>query len=163
MTTTCRDFEMSISLRAAGALDPAETARLDAHLDACAACRAEADLAAEALSLAKLPPVSDAERLAMRDLPALALAEIRRSERRRGVGKRVFTVVAVAAAAALFALAPAVLRKPTTPPTATQVAQATWQEPDLDTVWADAQVVDFDSSAQDTDGTDAALAAVDNN
>ena len=167
----CRDFELLVSLRASGApdaLDAAEAARLDAHLAACAACRAELDSSAAALSRAALPPPTDAERRALRDLPARTLAALHRKDRRRGVARRVVLAVAgvgIAAGLASAVIAPALFKKP--PPSvvvhfAEQPKQAAWQEPDLDTLWSDAQVVDLDSSAQtDGDGTDAALAAVD--
>ena len=41
-------------------------------------------------------------------------------------------------------------------------AEATWESPDLDALWEDAQVVDLDSTASDaSDGTNAAVAALD--
>lgn len=167
----CRELELLVSLRASGApdaLDAAEAARLDAHLATCAACRAELDAAAAALSLARLPPPSEAERRAMRDVPARTLAALHRKDHRRGIARRVVLAVAgvgIAAGLASAVLAPALFEK--TPPSlavtfAEQQKQEAWQEPDLDTLWADAQVVDFDASAQtDGDGTDAAVAAVD--
>ncbi len=163
--TACRDFDLLLPLHAAGALDPAEAARVEAHLASCALCRAEAAADAEALALAKLPPISEAERRAVADVPRRALAELHRSDRRRAGWKRAATAVAVAAAALLAVLSPAVLQKraPQVPVPAAAVA---WQEPDLDTVWEDAGVLDLDSSASSSgDGTetvsDAALTAVD--
>jgi anti-sigma factor RsiW len=164
--TACREYDLSLSLRAAGALDPAEAARLEAHLEACPACRAEAEADAEVLSLAKLPPVSDAERRALADLPKRALAELRRSdglaERRRRLGKRIAFGIVAAAAAVIVMYAPGRERPPdprAQAPVAT--ADATWESPDLDTVWADAGVLDLSDSAEDGDGTDAAFAALD--
>jgi anti-sigma factor RsiW len=167
----CRDFELLVSLRASGApdaLDAAEAARLDAHLATCAACRAELDASTAALSLARLPAPAEAERRAARDLPARTLAALHEKDRRRGVVRRVALAVAgvgIAAALASAVIAPALFKK--TPPSlavtfAEQATQAAWQEPDLDTLWADAQVVDLDASAQQTDGDggDAAVAAV---
>jgi predicted anti-sigma-YlaC factor YlaD len=158
---TCEDFEVLVSLRAAGALDPADAARLDAHLEGCASCRAEAAAAAEALALAALPPLSEAERRALRDLPARTLDALHRSERRGRLGRRVLAGVAVAAAAAALVLAPAALRDSPAVP-ATEVAAATWEEPDLDALWDDAELVDLEASAADGgDGADAAYAALD--
>jgi predicted anti-sigma-YlaC factor YlaD len=165
----CRDLEVLVSLRASGApdaLDPSEAARLDAHLATCAACRAELDASQAALSLARLPAPSDAERHAVRDLPARTLAALHAKDRRRGLGRRALVAaagVAVAAGLAAAVIAPALFKK--TPSLQVSFAEAqpseTWQEPDLDTLWTDAQVVDFDASAQtDGDGTDAALAAL---
>jgi anti-sigma factor RsiW len=161
---TCEEFQVQVSLRAAGALDAAEAARLERHLEACPACRAEADATAEALSCAALPPVSEAERRAVRDLPARTLDALRRTDRRRAGGKRLLAGVAAAAAATLLVLAPAVLRKSpaVVAPAPTDAETAAWEGPDLDTLWTDAQVVDLDSSASTGgDAADAAYAAVD--
>jgi anti-sigma factor RsiW len=160
---TCEDFEVLVSLRAAGALDPDDAARLEAHLEGCPSCRAEAAAAAEALALAALPPLSEAERRALRDLPARTLDALRRTERRRGLGKRVLAGIAVAAAAAALVLAPAVLRKAPTAPTAPAAeAAAAWEGPDLDALWDDAQILDLEASATTGgDGADAAYAALD--
>ncbi len=179
--TDCRDLELLVSLRASGApdaLDAADAARLDAHLAACASCRAELEASATALSLASLPPPSDADRRAVRDLPARTLAALRGRDRRRGVVRRALVGVAgvaVAAGLAVAVVAPALFRKPQgVPITFAESQQAdqaqdgeSWQGPDLDTLWSDAQVVDLDgssSSAGSSDGdtsTDAALAALD--
>lgn len=40
MTPSCDDHEIEIEMRAAGALDPADTTRLETHLAGCADCRA---------------------------------------------------------------------------------------------------------------------------
>ena len=77
--TACKDFDLLISLRAAGALEPAEATRLDAHLESCAACRAEADADAEVLGLAKLPPLTEAERRAANGLARDVVAELHRT------------------------------------------------------------------------------------
>ncbi|HEY6097876.1 MAG TPA: zf-HC2 domain-containing protein [Anaeromyxobacter sp.] len=166
---TCRDYDVLVSLHAAGALDAAETARVEAHLAGCAACRAEAGELAAALSLAALPPASEAERRALADLPGRTIATLRRSERRRSFAKRVAVGFAAAAAAAALVLAPAVVRK-SAPAPAGEAAVA-WRQPDLDALWNDASVLDLDSftladgsdaaqGADETD-TDAALAALD--
>ncbi len=177
----CREFELLVSLRASGApdaLDGPEAARLDAHLAACPACRAELDASSAALSLARLPPPSEAERRAVRDLPARTLAALRGRDRDRGLGRRAlvgFAGVAVAAGLAVAVVAPALFRKPQGVPISFVESQPadpsqdgeSWQGPDLDMLWSDAQVVDFDgssSSAGSSDGdtsTDAALAALD--
>ncbi len=173
----CRDLEILVSLRASGApdaLDAADAARLDAHLASCAACRAELERSAAALSLASLPPPSEAERRAMRDLPARTRAALRRRDRRRGIARRALVGVAgvaVAAGLSMAVVAPALFRKtPSVPVTFAESqqgdeAQDAWQGPDLDTLWSDAQVVDFDSSSSaQSDGdtsTDAAVAALD--
>ncbi len=166
--TACRDFEVLLSLRAAGALEGDEAARVEAHLAGCAACRAEADADAEVLALAKLPPPSAAERRAFEDLPATALRAWRRADRSRGLGKRIAAGIAIAAAAAAVVLAPAILHKaPTAPDGATQVAsltgQSAWEAPDPDTLWEEAGFFEEDTSSTATSGgdaTDAVLAAL---
>lgn len=165
----CQDFELAISLRSTGALDRAEADALDLHLAGCEACRAEAARASEVLALAKLPPVDERERRALRDLPGRALDALHASERRRGLGKRVTVGVLAAAAAVALVLAPAVLHKSPTAPTAEELAamtEAAWEAPDLDDLWEDAQLVDLDASAlassdDGTGGSDAALDAMD--
>ncbi|HEY6003629.1 MAG TPA: zf-HC2 domain-containing protein [Anaeromyxobacter sp.] len=173
MTMSCRENELLLSLRAAGALGPDEAARLEGHLVLCAACRAEAEDLAAALDLAKLPPASEAERRVYGDLAERTLAELRRTARVRSLAKRIAVVFAAAAAAAAVVLAPAVLRRDARGPAGTEAA---WQQPDLDALWSDASVVDLDSAsaadgayadpgqgeaqAQDEDDTDAVLAAL---
>jgi len=163
--TACQDFDLLLPLHATGALDPAEAARVEAHLASCALCRAEAAADAEALALAKLPPVSEAARAAVAAAPRRALAELHRADRRRAGWKRAAVAIAVAAAALLAVLSPAVLqRTPRAPAPAAIAVAASWQEPDLDTIWEDAGVLDLqasaDASSDDLD-TDAAAAAVD--
>jgi len=158
---TCRDHDVLLSLRAAGALDAAESVRVEAHLAGCAACRAEADALAAALGLARLPPVSDAERRVLGELPERTLAALRRSSRRRSLGKRFAAVFAAAAAAAALVLAPAVLRKDPGAPAGE--AEVAWEAPDLDGIWNDTAVIDLESSvAAGEDEADAVLAALDN-
>jgi anti-sigma factor RsiW len=168
--TACRDFEVLLSLRAAGALEPEEARRVEEHLALCPACRAEADALAGTLSLAKLPPPTSAEQLAVRDLAATTLRAFRRSHPGNGLGKRIAAGIAIAAAAALVVLAPAVLRKapPRIAPAAgPQIAavseQAAWEAPDPDTLWEDAGLFEEESPTASSggDATDAVLAALD--
>jgi Putative zinc-finger len=142
MTMSCRENELLLSLRAAGALEPDEAARLEGHLVLCPACRAEADDLAAALHLAKLPPASEAERRVYDDLAARTLAELRRTARVRSIAKRIAVGLAAAAAAAAVVLAPAVLRKD-----ARTAGGAGWQQPDLEAIWSDASVVDLDAAS----------------
>jgi predicted anti-sigma-YlaC factor YlaD len=149
----CRENELFLSLRAAGALEPDDAARLEAHLVVCPACRAEADALAAALGLAALPPPSESERRVFAGLSDGTRAALRRSSRVRSLAKRAAAVLLTAAAAAAVVLAPAVVRRG---PGAPAVAQSAWQGPDLDTLWSDASVLDLDASSA-SDGT-AALA-----
>lgn len=166
----CHHLEQLLSLRASGApdaLDLADAARLDAHLATCAACRAELEATAAVLALASLPPPSEAERRAARDLPARTLDALHAADRRVGVGRRFVLAaagVAVAAGLAVVLVRPAgVQRTPATSAAAVAVAEpAAWQEPDLDDLWEVAELVDFEASAASGgDGAEAALAALD--
>ncbi len=162
--TACQDFDVLISLRAAGALDPEESARLEAHLSTCAACRAEAEADAAVLRLAKLPAPTDAERQATSGIVKGALAELHRREGRASSWKRTTAAFAAAAAILVAVLAPAVLgRRPAVPPedASAVTAAAAWQEPDLDTLWSDAGLLDDDATSSADTAVDAALVAVD--
>lgn len=166
MTAPCAEFDLAISLRATGALDASEAMRLERHLEGCAACRAEAGRADEALGLLRLPPASEAERRVHRDLAESTVERLHRGERRAGLGKRVAAGLLAAAAAIVVVLAPAVLHRPPRvgPATATPAGAeepAAWEVPDLDDLWDDAGVVELESSAApDDDHSDAALAAL---
>jgi anti-sigma factor RsiW len=168
--TACKDFDLLLTLHAAGALDPADAARVEAHLATCAACRAEVAADADVLAAARLPPPTDAERRALADRPRRALAELHRTDRRRAGAKRIAAGIAVAAALLVAVLAPAVLQRtpdaPSEPAAAAVAAAPTWEEPDLDDVWDDAGVLELDAGAAaasnaDSAGSDAALAALD--
>jgi anti-sigma factor RsiW len=162
--TACRDLDLLLTLRAAGGLDAADAARVDGHLAACAACRAEAAADAEVLSLARLPPPADAERRATAGLARDALTELHRREGRASAWKRATAAFAAAAAVLVAVLAPAVLgRRPAYPPppaAATAVVAAAWEEPDLDTLWSDAGILEVDGSASAADVADAAIASL---
>lgn len=157
---SCREYEVLLSLRAAGALDASEAARVEGHLARCPECTRAADDAVHALSLAALPPVSAEERHALRELPVRTLAALRIAGDRRSLGKEIVAVLAVVAAAMIVVLAPAVVRKPAEAPPAPEVS---WQQPDLDGIWDDTGVLDLAPSSEG--GRDepvaAALAALD--
>jgi anti-sigma factor RsiW len=165
--TACNDFEVLVSLRAAGALEPAEAARLDAHLQTCAACRAEVEADAEVLRLARLPAPTEAEQRATAGIAKGALAELHRREGRAYSWKRTTAAFAAAAAVLVAVLAPAVLgRRPALLPqgmdSGVPAVAASWQEPDLDTLWSDAGLVDDDSTSSEAEtAADAALVAFD--
>jgi anti-sigma factor RsiW len=164
--TACKDFDLLLTLHATGALDPAEAARVEAHLAGCASCQAVAAADADVLAQAKLPPPTDAERRALADGPRRALAELHRKDRRRAGVKRIAAGFAAVAATVLAIVAPAFLgRGPDVPLDPVAVAEPSWEEPDLDRLWDDAALVDLDaavaSAAEADAGTDAALAALD--
>jgi hypothetical protein len=161
VNAACDELQVLISLRAAGALEPAEEATVASHLAGCAPCRAEAERDAAILDLARLPPASDREVRLVAGVPARALPALHRVERRRGIAKRIVTVIAAVAAATAMVVAPVLLRKPA-PEVVADVAE-TWQEPDLDGLWGDTEVLELEpaaaSGADETDAADAALDA----
>jgi anti-sigma factor RsiW len=161
VNAACDELQVLISLRAAGALEPAEEATVASHLAGCAPCRAEAERDAAILDLARLPPASDREVRLVAGVPARALPALHRVERRRGIAKRIVTVLAAVAAATAMVVAPVLLRKPA-PEVVADVAE-TWQEPDLDGLWGDTEVLELEpaaaSGADETDAADAALDA----
>jgi anti-sigma factor RsiW len=173
--SACRDHELLVSLAAAGALAPDEATQLEAHLAGCPACRAELEASAKALGLARMPPASRAEQRLMAELPERMIEEVRRGDRRRGLGRRFAIGAAVAAVFAVALLVPARFglhdgvdpRPPqeiATNAGQTELASAatagsTWQEPDLDTVWQETDLVDFAADSDTGDGTGAEYAA----
>jgi anti-sigma factor RsiW len=166
VTPACREIEVLLSLAAAGALEGAEAARVDAHLEGCPACRAEKDSLGSLLDLARLPPPSAAESLVLADLPARTLRDLRHRQRRGLVARRTLTGAAVAAAAVLALLAPALLRSHgpvlEARPAAEVASAATWEEPDMTALWNASAVLDVSSSdADDGSLSDAVLAAYD--
>ncbi|MFT3912560.1 MAG: zf-HC2 domain-containing protein [Anaeromyxobacteraceae bacterium] len=110
-TAACAEHEVAISLLAAGALEADEAARLEAHVQGCAPCRAVLDGSRRALGLAALPPVSDDERRAMATLPARLRAELTRRERHRTRLLRGAILAGVAAALLAAVASPVLLQK----------------------------------------------------
>lgn len=112
----CREWRPALGAYALGHLDAGERAALEAHLDGCPGCRAEAESLA---SLARLLPLADPARF---DRPApqpaadlgeriaATIGAERRAGRRRGRRRRLG--FAAAAATALAAIALAILQLP---------------------------------------------------
>lgn len=167
MSPACADLQVLLSLRAAGALEPAEEAIVERHLAGCPACSVEAARDAEVLGLARLPPVTEHERRAVADVPAALISSVRRSGARRFAWRRAAAVAGAIAAAAAIVAAPALLRpRPPEAPAKAAAAAATWQTPDLDQLWSDTEVLELEPIAS-VDGAsgegapDAAVAALD--
>jgi len=143
--TACHDVEPLLLDRAAGDLDADGAARLDAHLAACAACRAEAAALDRTLSLVRLPPPDAAEQAALSGLADSVRAARDAAARRRAWPVRFAAGLAVAAAAAAFLVAPAYTRRaPTLTPEEAARARAQaaaaapaprWAVPDPDELW----------------------------
>lgn len=102
MTPECKELEVLRSLRAAGAdaLSAAEAARVAAHLEGCPACREAERQEAELLGMVRLPEPGPAETAALAELPARALRELRRRERRATWLRRAAAGAGIAVAAA---------------------------------------------------------------
>jgi hypothetical protein len=107
-------------------------------------------LEAEALSLAALPPPSEAELRALGAAKGGTLHAWRRSNAHRDVYRRAAAGLLVAAAAAALVLAPGAFRK--TPRVAQPEAAAAWKVPDLDAIWkkAGGAVADAGTSADES-------------
>jgi anti-sigma factor RsiW len=114
--TACRDQDELLTLHAAGALEPEEEARVRAHLESCAACRAELEAHHEVLELAALPPPSPREQAVLAALPRTTLSTWRRTQVQRAARLRTAGALLAAAAAVLFVLGPVVQRRTTTAP-----------------------------------------------
>ena len=164
MTGPCREWEDALIQKVSGELAPAALLRVDEHLSSCAPCRAEAEGLAETLSLASLPPVTEAERSALAGSERAALAAWKRSLRRRRLLAAGAAVFAVAAAALLVAVSPGLIRGSSPAP---MVAEATsWQVPDVEDAWSlagvvgsGADVADDPSDSSDDSVSDDALYA----
>jgi hypothetical protein len=107
MSESCRDWRGDLAALALGRLDDDARVALQAHLDGCAACRAEL---AELRAVAHALPLADGERVtaaatASTEPPAdlaervLDVLAYERSERRRRLRRRIGVVVGTAAAA----------------------------------------------------------------
>ncbi|HVP68769.1 MAG TPA: zf-HC2 domain-containing protein [Anaeromyxobacteraceae bacterium] len=145
MTGPCPKWEPLLLDRVAGELDAESSRRLDEHLAACAACRAESAALAETLSLAELPPPSEAEKAALAGAHRSALTTWKQSVRRRRSFAAATAALAVAAAAAAFVLAPGLARRApdmTAPP-------AAWEVPDLEEAWSVAEIASPSGDAAD--------------
>jgi len=147
----CPEFEPLLLDRAAGVLEPAREAGLVRHLAGCPSCRAEAETVERALSLAALPPLPDAEKIAVAQGAREALLAHRAGRKeRRLAGSLAF---ALAASAAFAVAVPWYLlsrHAPVAPPVVTTavVTTAAWDLPDLDAAWAASAVADPDGSPE---------------
>lgn len=156
----CADRELDLSLHASGALGPGEAAVVEAHVLGCGGCRAALDEARTALSLARLPEVSEGERRALAELPVRTLDALRAGERRAAAGKRWGAVALAAAAAIAVVLAPAALRKAPGPGGAAEVEAAAgavaeaWEAPDVDELWEATAVLEWEDEPVAAGGDD---------
>ncbi|HYO69164.1 MAG TPA: zf-HC2 domain-containing protein [Archangium sp.] len=120
----CHDQDELLTLFAAGALEPEEEARVRAHLDACAACRAEAEANHEVLGLAVLPPPSAREQAVVAALPRTTVGAWRKAQVQQAARMRTAGALMAAAAVVLLVLGPVLQRRVATPPAPTAPVEA---------------------------------------
>jgi hypothetical protein len=158
--TACPGYQPLLLDEVAGAIAPADAARLELHRRGCDGCRAEGAALAETLSLLRLPPVQEAERRALGGLAASTGRELRR----RAVARAALGLggaLAAAAAAAILLVLP--LTRPPAggaarAPAAAAAAAPAWQAPDPDALWRAADLFEDDDAS--TTPSAAALAAL---
>jgi anti-sigma factor RsiW len=151
----CSDYLPLLSDHAAGELDPAGDTRLAAHLADCAACRAEAEALATVLSMATLPPPSEAERSALTGLAEAVRLDQRRASRRVGTPVRYAAALLAVAAAAAVLVAPSLTHR-SPPASSGEVASAElgWEAPDTDELWTASELASDDGAAAAMAGAD---------
>ena len=130
--TACQDQDEWLTLFAAGALEPEQEARVRAHLDACAACRSEAEANREVLGLAALPPPSAREQALMEELPRKTLGAWRRTQVQQASRMRTAGALMAAAAVVLLVLGPVMQRRASTPPVPTPQVETADSPPEED-------------------------------
>jgi predicted anti-sigma-YlaC factor YlaD len=145
--TPCADYLPLLSDRAAGALSPADEARLAGHLAGCAACRAEGEALATVLAMAALPPPTEAERGALAGLAEAVRLEQRRAELRRWSPLRYAVATLAVAAAVSFLVAPAFFHRGPRLPAGGAAAEAAWELPSADDAWSAAELAADDGAA----------------
>lgn len=163
--SACQDYEELLTLHAAGALEPAEEARVRAHLETCAACQRELRSTAGLLSQVALPPPSPAEQARLEALPQRTLGRWRREQVRRAMRMRTVGALMASAAAVLLVLtltlpgeeAPPALTPLASPeaPSETQEAFEQWASADplaeevLEPEWAEDAVEEGEEAEED--------------
>jgi anti-sigma factor RsiW len=135
--SACPDQEELLTLHAAGALEPADEARLRAHLDSCEACRREAESTTRLLGEMALPPPSAAMRERMETVPQRALGAWRREQVRKAFRARTVGAMLATAAAVLFVVNPVLRRQEAPRPEAPLAIPASSSETQADfELWA---------------------------
>ncbi len=109
--SACRDQEELLTLHATGALEPEDETRVRAHLESCAACRAEVEALREVLGLAALPPPSVREEALLAALPRKTADAWLSTQLRQAARMRTAGALLAAAAVLLLALGPMVQRR----------------------------------------------------
>lgn len=104
----CPDYDERLTLHAAGALETDEEARVRAHLEACAGCRAEAASSAALLGQLTPPVPSAREEALVEALPRRTLAMWRREQVRKAARMQWVGALLAAAAVVMLVLVPSV-------------------------------------------------------
>jgi anti-sigma factor RsiW len=161
--SACQDYEELLTLHATGALEPADEARVRAHLESCAACRSEAEATASLLGEVALPALSAAGKEKLDALPRRATDAWRREQVRKAMRTRTVGALLATAAVLMLMLAPSILRHegpgllPGTPPRAAAASEASESEAELEQ-WASADplsgMIDPGVSLDDEIGSD---------
>lgn len=102
----CPEYDEMLTLHAAGALETEDAARVRAHLETCAGCRAEAESSAELLGRLA-PPVPTAREESLVDaLPSRTLSAWRREQVRKAARMQWVGALMAAAAVVMLVLVP---------------------------------------------------------
>jgi anti-sigma factor RsiW len=152
----CPEYEELLTLYAAQALEPAEEARVRAHLESCAACRTEAEATAGVLSQVAVAAPSAAMRERMEALPQRTLGAWRREQVRKAFRARTVGALLAVAAAVLVVVGPSLPRQAVPSPVARPATVSTASETQADfEAWASADPLgdEFESTGAE-DGTE---------
>jgi anti-sigma factor RsiW len=104
----CPDYDELLTLHAAGALETDDAARVRAHLEACAGCRAEAASTAAVLGGLALPAPTAREEAVVEALPRRTLSAWRREQVRKAARMQWVGALLAAAAVVMLVLVPSV-------------------------------------------------------
>lgn len=104
----CPDYDEMLTLHAAGALEADEEARVLAHLEVCAGCRAEAASNLELLGRLAPPVPSVREEALVEALPRRTLSAWRREQVRKAARMQWVGALLAAAAVVMLVLVPSV-------------------------------------------------------
>ncbi|OJH33878.1 anti-sigma factor family protein [Cystobacter ferrugineus] len=129
--SVCQHMDESLTLFAAGALDPQEEARVRAHLDTCADCRHEVTALQDTLGLAAQPALSPREQTVLEALPQTTVSRWRRDQVQRAAHLRTTGLLMAAAAVLLLLLGPVVSPRrpaPSTPHASTETTFSTEED-----------------------------------